>query len=69
MGTHIPKNVCFPGRISHITTYMYFQDRRTHVTKNVCFPGREHISLVICVSLVGERIALGICVSLLDTNH
>ena len=29
----------------------------------MCFPGREHISLGIRVSQVGDHISLGICVS------
>ena len=33
------------------------------ITRDMCFLGREHISLGICVSQVGEHISLGICVS------
>ena len=32
-------------------------------TRDMCFPSREHISLGIHVSQVGEHISLGICVS------
>ena len=34
-----------------------------HITRDTCFPGREHISLGICVSHVGEHRSLGIRVS------
>ena len=32
-------------------------------TRDMCFPGREHISLGIFVSQVGECISVRICVS------
>ena len=37
--------------------------RGTDITRDTCFQGREHMSLVIWVSRVGERISLGIRVS------
>ena len=42
---------------------MCFQGTGTHITRDMCFPGREHTSLVICASQVGEHISLGMWVS------
>ena len=62
-GTYITRDICFPGRGTHITRDMCFPSGGTHITRDMCYPGREHISLGICVSKVGERISVEICVS------
>ena len=72
-GTHITRDMCSLGRRTHITSDMCFKGRGTYITKDMCSPGRgtditsdtcfqgrEHMSLVIWVSRVGERISLGI---------
>ena len=45
------RDICFPGRGTHITRKMCFPERGTHITG-------------ICVSRVGEDISLGNCVFL-----
>ena len=42
---------------------MCFPGRGRYITSDMGFAGREHISLVIWVSQVGEHISLGIWVS------
>ena len=39
-----------------MTRDMGFPGRGTHITRDMSFQGREHISLGICVSLVGKHI-------------
>ena len=62
--TYHYRDMCFPGGGTHITSDICFPDRET-----LCFPGGEHISLGICVSLVGEHISLGMCVSLVGNTY
>ena len=38
---------------------MCLPGRGTHITRDICFPGREHTSLEICVSQVGNTHHLG----------
>ena len=61
-GTHITRDMCFPGRETHITRDMCFLGRGAYITWDMCFLGRGHISLGtnVCVSQVGEHISLGI---------
>ena len=40
-GTHITRDMCFPGRGTHITRDMFFPGRGTHITRDMCFPGRR----------------------------
>ena len=58
--THITSDMCFKGKGTYITKYMCSPGRGTDITRDTCFQGREHMSLVIWVSRVGERISLGI---------
>ena len=64
--THITRDMCFPGRGTHITRDMRFPGRGRHISRDMCFLGGKHISLVICVSGVGntyqcDRYFLGGC--------
>ena len=54
-GTHITRDMCFPGRGTDITRDMCFPGGGIHIL------GREHMSLGIHVSKVGERISVDIC--------
>ena len=56
------------GKIFNLRKRKTHGARGTHITRDMCFPGGEHISLGICVSLVGEHISLGICVSLVGEH-
>ena len=53
-GKPITRDMCLPGRGKHITRDMCFPGGGKHVTRSMCFPSEEHISLGICVSLVGN---------------
>ena len=54
-GTLIIRDTCLPGWGTHATRDMCFPGRGIHVTRDMCFPGKEHISLGICVSQVGNH--------------
>ena len=56
--------MCFPGRGTYITRDMCFPGGGTHILRDMFFPVREHMSLGIRVSKVGERISVDICVSM-----
>ena len=62
-GTHITRDMCFPGRGTYITRDMCFPGGGIHLLRDIFFLGREHMSLGIRVSKVGERISVDICVS------
>ena len=55
--------MCFPGRGTYITRDMCFPGGGIHILRDIFFLGREHMSLGIRVSKVGERISVDICVS------
>ena len=55
--------MCFPGRGTYITRDMCFPGGGIHLLRDIFFLGREHMSLGIRVSKVGERISVDICVS------
>ena len=55
--------MCFSGRGTYITRDMCFPGGGIHILRDMFFPGREHMSLGIRVSKVGERISVDICVS------
>ena len=71
--THVTKDMCFVGRGTHITRDMCFLGRNCvivswfYITLNIkdwkCIMYVNSISLVKCVSCVGEHISLGMCVS------
>ena len=48
------RDMFFPGEETHITRDMCLPGEGTHITRDMCLPGGEHISLVICVSQVGN---------------
>ena len=55
--------MCFPGRRTYITRDVCFPGGGIHFLRDMFFPGREHMSLGIRVSKVGERISVDICVT------
>ena len=55
--------MCFPGRGTYITRDMCFPGGGIHILRDIFFLCREHMSLGIRVSKVGERISVDICVS------
>ena len=55
--------MCFPVRGTYITRDMCFPGGGIHILRDIFFLGREHMSLGIRVSKVGERISVDICVS------
>ena len=56
---------CFLGYLDQDNVFPWWGK---HITRNMFFPAREHISLGISVSLLGEPISLGICVSMLGKH-
>ena len=67
-GTHNTKDMCFPCRGIHITRDMFFLGGGTPITRDIGFPcrGTHHLA---CVSHVGQHISLGICVSLVGNTY
>ena len=55
--------MCFSGRGTYITRDMCFPGGGIHILRDMFFLGREHMSLGIRVSKVGERISVDVCVS------
>ena len=55
--------MCFSGRGTYITRDMCFPGGGIHILRDIFFLYREHMSLGIRVSKVGERISVDICVS------
>ena len=50
-GTHITRDMCFPGGETHITRDTCFPGRRKHITRDMCCvsPGTEtHITSAMC---------------------
>jgi len=61
-GTHVTKDMSFPGRGTHITRDMLFLGGGTHITSDMCFPGRRtHINGDMSFSGRGTHITTDIC--------
>ena len=56
-GTHLTRNMCFPGGGTHITRDSCFPGRGTHITRGMCFPDRgTHTTRDMCLSGRGTHI-------------
>ena len=61
-GTHITRDMCFPGWGTHITRDMCFLGRETPITRDMCFPGRgTHITRDMCFPGRGTHITRDMC--------